>query len=663
MCKKYNVIFRNINDEVKTLPSNYYLKENKEFVFSIQDIINDDITKKYNDIHKFSLNSSVGFFFLESQNKNDLTQYLGDFEKFDYYSSKDNLILKMYDKKVIYEYTERVDVLGADYHMRNIILMRFHNTNNIFFLTNDGDFYWLNSDLIQIIDADPNIIAMDFYLKNDISIAKVKKLCSHLIRYYDKIFLIPYLSKEERTEINAIKENIYDNTINLKVLDFFNQVAQLNCIYVSLDYSKNGCLAKFFINKYNLEYIVVPNIIKEDDTINVLIKEPSSKDAHICYEYMVERFERFPKYNVYNISLLDCFQSLNIEDKSMLIQYNYIYIKRSKDTEYNLATWTSLNEAIKKGLNYDNDDQLAIFYLNILKVICKRPRYKYSCYLERFPIYPRRASELVQQSWDCGNGSISWIAKENISLKQYVFFNRIEKEYHNIIKSYFNKLASVKQVYDNFESLSLSEMIANGFYDNKWKSEKTLYCMIKEIYDDAIYQYHSSFLEKQSLDIFIPSLSLGIEYQGQQHYQPIDFFGGEIGFQKVIERDKRKAEICKKNNIILIYWKYNEIITKKNLIKKLKKFNFDLPISNSILNINEEKKPIKRHKSLPSKKKNKDIKAIKEYDLFDINGNFIKKFSKVKDAALFVGCDPRKMSDVLNKRRKSYKGYILKQVK
>lgn len=43
-----------------------------------------------------------------------------------------------------------------------------------------------------------------------------------------------------------------------------------------------------------------------------------------------------------------------------------------------------------------------------------------------------------------------------------------------------------------------------------------------------------------------------IEYNGEQHYKPIELFGGEKAFQKQKERDERKRKWCKKNNIELL---------------------------------------------------------------------------------------------------------------
>ena len=58
-----------------------------------------------------------------------------------------------------------------------------------------------------------------------------------------------------------------------------------------------------------------------------------------------------------------------------------------------------------------------------------------------------------------------------------------------------------------------------------------------------------------------------IEYNGLQHYKPIDFFGGEEGFKQRIKNDKIKCDYCKDNNIPLFCISYNDDI--QNEIEKV----------------------------------------------------------------------------------------------
>lgn len=107
-------------------------------------------------------------------------------------------------------------------------------------------------------------------------------------------------------------------------------------------------------------------------------------------------------------------------------------------------------------------------------------------------------------------------------------------------------------------------------------SELTLYKIVKDVFKDAIYQYRAEWLGRQSLDIFIPSRQIAIEYQGQQHFEPIDFFGGFESFINQQEKDSRKKRLCIEHHVTLIEWKYDEKINTENLIIKLKEKNLPL---------------------------------------------------------------------------------------
>ena len=49
-----------------------------------------------------------------------------------------------------------------------------------------------------------------------------------------------------------------------------------------------------------------------------------------------------------------------------------------------------------------------------------------------------------------------------------------------------------------------------------------------------------------------------IEYDGEQHFESVDFFGGEEQLKLQRERDERKNKWCKENNIRLIRIPYTE---------------------------------------------------------------------------------------------------------
>lgn len=61
------------------------------------------------------------------------------------------------------------------------------------------------------------------------------------------------------------------------------------------------------------------------------------------------------------------------------------------------------------------------------------------------------------------------------------------------------------------------------------------------------------WLHNQHIDIYFEEYSFGIEYQGLQHYKPIEYFGGEEGFISAQKRDQNKIELCKEHNCPLLF--------------------------------------------------------------------------------------------------------------
>ena len=66
-------------------------------------------------------------------------------------------------------------------------------------------------------------------------------------------------------------------------------------------------------------------------------------------------------------------------------------------------------------------------------------------------------------------------------------------------------------------------------------------------------------LNKLSYDFYIPEYRLLIEYQGEQHYKPIEIFGGEEAFKKQIIHDEEKDKYAKINNYRLLKIPYFNI--------------------------------------------------------------------------------------------------------
>lgn len=83
------------------------------------------------------------------------------------------------------------------------------------------------------------------------------------------------------------------------------------------------------------------------------------------------------------------------------------------------------------------------------------------------------------------------------------------------------------------------------------------------------------------IDIYFSNLKLAVEYQGEQHFMPIDFAGkgnewARKNFDKITNRDEIKRNLIKKNKQYVNYYiefPYFEEITEENVIKYLLKNN------------------------------------------------------------------------------------------
>jgi hypothetical protein len=104
-----------------------------------------------------------------------------------------------------------------------------------------------------------------------------------------------------------------------------------------------------------------------------------------------------------------------------------------------------------------------------------------------------------------------------------------------------------------------------------WTSESILYAIIKRVFPshNVIRHYRPGILEGLELDIYIKEINVGIEYQGIQHFKPVKHWGGKEGLTKTKERDKRKADLCKLNNIHLIYFYHTENLSEELVIEKI----------------------------------------------------------------------------------------------
>lgn len=100
-------------------------------------------------------------------------------------------------------------------------------------------------------------------------------------------------------------------------------------------------------------------------------------------------------------------------------------------------------------------------------------------------------------------------------------------------------------------SYSKGEMVIKDFLDNnniKYIQEKT--------FNGCRYYNHLRF------DFYLPDYNCCIEFDGKQHYEIVEYFGGYETFINTKIRDTVKNVYCKENNIYLLripYWEFDNI--------------------------------------------------------------------------------------------------------
>lgn len=87
---------------------------------------------------------------------------------------------------------------------------------------------------------------------------------------------------------------------------------------------------------------------------------------------------------------------------------------------------------------------------------------------------------------------------------------------------------------------------------------------------EVVREARLDWLHGQRLDVYVPAMRLAIEYQGIQHYEPIDLFGGEPGLAQRQVMDARKRAACRDAGVRLIEWRYDEPVTAEEVDRRLR---------------------------------------------------------------------------------------------
>ena len=133
-----------------------------------------------------------------------------------------------------------------------------------------------------------------------------------------------------------------------------------------------------------------------------------------------------------------------------------------------------------------------------------------------------------------------------------------------------NKVVIICEKHGNFEQNSRTHLQGSGC--SKCASSKGESVIRNYLESNNIgFTEQKSFeglkmIKKLRFDFYLSEYNLAIEYDGRQHFEPVEYFGGVKSFKEIIKRDLIKNEYCFDNNITLLRIPYTDL---KNIDKIL----------------------------------------------------------------------------------------------
>jgi len=414
----------------------------------------------------------------------------------------------------------------------------------------------------------------------------------NLNQTFNKNYYSLYLINKKINYINRLSIGIYNEKADTEGYKYIKG-KKYYIFYAADDESRKGNVLRHIISM--LKYVEVqPNIFSDDTSINYKIYVESTDIEKLkLLSYLINDLA---PAKIYNISVLDIFH--------MAVKDNYFY-------EVILPYYKG---SIKN--HFDNKNNY--FYKlgkacnDIIGAIAKQKFFSYE--------------EVIEYIND------NYISK-------FIASKKFLSDYFDELRNERNKIYMQLCSNDAYGSAPMYyEKYAKNIKKNniRWKSEYKLYQIVRSLYPDAIYQYKSQWLQKQSLDIFIPSLNVAIEYQGLQHYKPVEYFGDNKAYDDLVERDKIKKQLCERNGVDLIEWTYNIPISEITVKQKLKVLE-ENPYNNDLEN---------------------DLKNLEKFEIIKIKTreNIIKELNdNIERMSILID----EMKNLMNNNKEIVKGVVL----
>lgn len=339
--------------------------------------------------------------------------------------------------------------------------------------------------------------------------------------------------------------------------DFFAYLEELSskynyylCGYEELNYRK------YILKKEHLDSIHMKEEFKNN--FNNTLEEQAKKlysefDVEFEKEYIKLENEDFVeikyiiKKNIFNKDILDKKINFVLNESREFFKYIFINDYRLKNnvSEEELEYIMSIVHKLLYA-NYFNGYLLNSQKEEVLKTNVEFNKYKEYIF-----------NQIITKSEYHTTGLFPVIQNEN----KYIKYNDLYT--NHILNHYFFR------VFGDFKSAYIpnSEVKILGS-----KGEILVMNILKkfDVFDDFEREYFVSIeQEYHYFDFLSEKYKIVIEYDGKQHYEPVQLFGGEEAFENLKRKDKIKDNWCQDNNYKLLRLKYT--LTENEIYSEISK--------------------------------------------------------------------------------------------
>jgi len=177
----------------------------------------------------------------------------------------------------------------------------------------------------------------------------------------------------------------------------------------------------------------------------------------------------------------------------------------------------------------------------------------------------RNVTEEYQQELERLNALVAGPDREDTGPDEVTFWHNVKLQEADNYTRLRRQAAQAERAVTMFVENLVRQEFGFRKVGEGWVSEALLSKLISRLLPEheVIRHHRPQWLEGLELDIYVPNLRLGIEYQGQQHFHAVEAWGGQTALARVQKSDARKLELCRLAGVSLLTVDYTEPLTEE----------------------------------------------------------------------------------------------------